>query len=144
MCRAGGEQQPRSANFVTKFHVSCGPEWSRNEEQCNCNPGVLRERFPGVLREIVGAAGSSAGVCVAGQEHACRERLELRAVRVFVYAVMWSAVASPRTLCSRLAVAVGSEPESALSTVVTDYYLVLWIIDFIIIRLFRFVDMQFS
>jgi len=58
MCRAGGEQQPRSANFVTKFHVSCGPEWSRNEEQCNCNPGVLRERFPGVLREIVGAAGS--------------------------------------------------------------------------------------
>jgi hypothetical protein len=89
--------------------------------------------------------GRSAGICVAGQEHACRERLELRAVRVFVYAaVMWSAVASLRTLSSRLAVAVGSEPESALSTVITDYYLVLWIIDFIIIRLFRFVDMQFS
>ena len=51
LCHAGGEQQPRSVDRLPlsrNFTSSCGPEWSRSEEQCNCNPGscgVLRERL---------------------------------------------------------------------------------------------------
>ena len=85
----GTSDEDRAAHMVLKEELVIALALGGARTACS-------ERDPAVLREIVGAAGSrvDAALVSALQEKglSVTERLELRAIRTYVYHKMWSAL----------------------------------------------------
>jgi Flp pilus assembly protein TadD len=86
---AGSSDEDRASHVVLKEELVVALTLGGARTAC-------RESFPGVLREIVGAAGSRVDAALVSalrdENTPVVDRLELRALRAFLYAVMWSAV----------------------------------------------------
>ncbi|CAL4949410.1 unnamed protein product [Urochloa decumbens] len=86
---AGSSDEDRAAHMVLKEELAIALTLGGARTACS-------EKYPAVLREIVGAAGSrvDAALVSALQDKGLSiiERLELRAIRTYMYSEMWSAL----------------------------------------------------
>ncbi|CAO2177127.1 unnamed protein product [Urochloa humidicola] len=86
---AGSSDEDRAAHMVLKEELTIALTLGGARTACS-------ERYPAVLREIVGAAGSRVDAALVSalrsKSMSVVERMELRAARAFLYAGMWSAL----------------------------------------------------
>ncbi|CAO2183817.1 unnamed protein product [Urochloa humidicola] len=86
---AGSSDEDRAAHMVLKEELAIALTLGGARTACS-------ERYPAVLREIIGAAGSRVDAALVSalrsKSMSVVERMELRAVRAFLYTGMWSAL----------------------------------------------------